>query len=351
MVPHPPPYTPNPPTSTHGNWRFKKLDLPLFDGVNPDGWILRAERYFRFYRLEETEKVEAAVVALEGDALLWFQWENGRSFRWEELKGLLLRQFRPAAAGSLHEQWLAHEQEGSVVEYRRRFIELLAPLEGIPEEVAKCQFINKLNGDIRAEVRLLNPSTLDMAMDMAVKAEDKLKWAGPRKINLTQNRPQNSLATHSAYLQPTPTSYRTHTQSYNKPNNQTYQPSQNGSNNFSNRSTATSHNFPARNFPITNPMRGSGEVRRLSEKEMQQKREKGLCFRCDEKWNVGHRCRRRELSVLVCAEEEGDEVEALLGDTEVEEVREDATIENQPEISLNSVGNQYTEDNENAGTD
>lgn len=98
-------------------------------------------------------------------------------------------------------------------------------------------------------------------------------------------------------------------------------------------------------------MRGSGEVRRLSEKEMQQKREKGLCFRCDEKWNVGHRCRRRELSVLVCAEEEGDEVEALLGDTEVEEVREDATIENQPEISLNSVGNQYTEDNENAGTD
>lgn len=55
------------------NWRFKKLDMPGFDGNNPDGWILRAERYHNFYRLTEEDKLEAAVVALEGDALLWFQ--------------------------------------------------------------------------------------------------------------------------------------------------------------------------------------------------------------------------------------------------------------------------------------
>lgn len=59
-------------------WRNKKLDLATFDGNNPDGWILRAQRYFRFYRLSEEDKVEAAVVSLEGDALLWFQWEHGR---------------------------------------------------------------------------------------------------------------------------------------------------------------------------------------------------------------------------------------------------------------------------------
>lgn len=60
------------------NWRYKRLDLPLFDGTNPDGWILRAERYFNFYKLSEEEKVEATVVALEGQALIWFQWENRR---------------------------------------------------------------------------------------------------------------------------------------------------------------------------------------------------------------------------------------------------------------------------------
>lgn len=52
-----------------GNWRYKRLDLPTFDGSNPDGWVLRAERYFDFYRLDEKEKLEAAVVALDGDAL------------------------------------------------------------------------------------------------------------------------------------------------------------------------------------------------------------------------------------------------------------------------------------------
>lgn len=52
------------------NWRFRKLDMPLFDGVNLDGWILKAERYFNFYRLNEGDKLEATIVALEGDALL-----------------------------------------------------------------------------------------------------------------------------------------------------------------------------------------------------------------------------------------------------------------------------------------
>lgn len=59
--------------SNGGNWRYRKLDLPVFEGNNPDGWILRAERYFSFYRLNEEEKLEAAVVGLDGEALLWYQ--------------------------------------------------------------------------------------------------------------------------------------------------------------------------------------------------------------------------------------------------------------------------------------
>lgn len=119
-----------------GNWRFKKLDLPLFTGANPDGWILQAGQYFKFHRLTEDERVEAAVVAFEGDALLWFQWEDDRRqiMGWEELKMMILRQFRPTFAGSLHEQWLNHRQTGNmgVIEYWRKFIELVAPLGNLP---------------------------------------------------------------------------------------------------------------------------------------------------------------------------------------------------------------------------
>lgn len=41
--------------SGNENWKLRKLDLPIFDGTNPHGWILRAERLFHFYRLNEED--------------------------------------------------------------------------------------------------------------------------------------------------------------------------------------------------------------------------------------------------------------------------------------------------------
>lgn len=29
------------PNMGQGNWRYRKLDMPIFDGTDPDGWILR----------------------------------------------------------------------------------------------------------------------------------------------------------------------------------------------------------------------------------------------------------------------------------------------------------------------
>lgn len=90
-----------------GRWKTKKLDLPIFSGPNPDGWIIKAERFFEFYGLTEAKRVEVAVVSLDGD---WYQWEHKRRpiRSWEEMKGLLLRDFRLSANWSLHEQWMRH---------------------------------------------------------------------------------------------------------------------------------------------------------------------------------------------------------------------------------------------------
>lgn len=169
----------------HSNWRLRKLDLPLFDGKNPDGWILRAERFFHFYRLTAEDQLEAAVVALDGDALLWYQWEHRRHplLTWDALKKLILRRFRTTATGTLHEQWLAHQQTGTVADYRRRFIELLAPIEGVHEEIATGQYINGLKEDIRVEVRILDPITLDQAMELSMRIDEKLKLSPRPKSN------------------------------------------------------------------------------------------------------------------------------------------------------------------------
>ena len=74
------------------NWKYKKLDMPLLNGENPDRWILRAEHFGKFYGLTEEEKVEVAVVAFEGNALLWYQWEQSRQpiNGWGEMKNMLL---------------------------------------------------------------------------------------------------------------------------------------------------------------------------------------------------------------------------------------------------------------------
>nr|KAJ0228165.1 hypothetical protein LSAT_V11C100046520 [Lactuca sativa] len=268
------------------NWRFRKLDMPLFDGENPDGWILRAERYFNFYRLSEADKMEAAVVALEGDALLWYQWEHTRRpvTRWDEMKSLLLRQFRPGTAGTLHQQWLALIQSGSVLEYQRAFIELLAPLNNIPDDITLGHFINGLQEEIRSEVQLLSPISVEQAMTLAIKVERKLNSQLHRKSSLSTVTPRTNT---SGTLSGTPLI---------TPLKTTY---------FPPRSSTVPTHTPA--VSIKNPSKPGGEVRRLSDKELQYKRSKGLCFRCDEKWSAGHQCKRKELSVLLMQEEETGE--------------------------------------------
>ncbi|XP_074328452.1 uncharacterized protein LOC141666362 [Apium graveolens] len=291
-------------------------------GVNPDGWILRAERYFKFYRLTEEEQVEAAVVSLDGDALLWYQWEHGRRpiHRWEELKGMLLRQFRPTSAGSLHEQWLDHYQTTDVVEYRRRFIELMAPLGSIPEEIAKGQYLAGLKDDVKAEVRLLGPRSLDHAMDLSVKVEEKLR-AGPNV-----KRAGSFMSSHSG---------SSNFSSF-KSQNMSVSPSTRTSSIVSHTSSSPSMTptHTSSTFPVAKPI---GAVRKLSDKELQAKRAKGECFRCDEKWSAGHRCKNRELSVILLHGDEGDDEisDIFEGVPVTDEIPECETV--RPEISLNSV--------------
>lgn len=71
---------------------------------------------------------------------------------------------------------MALKQEGSVADYKWKYVELAAPLDGIPEEVLHSRFINGLEASIRAELRLMNPINLSEAMETAMKIEVKNHW-------------------------------------------------------------------------------------------------------------------------------------------------------------------------------
>lgn len=62
--------------------------------------------------------MEAAVVAFDGDALLWFQYENDRRplRTWEEMKSMLLRRFRSNVVGTLNEQWSDKRDRWPIIE-------------------------------------------------------------------------------------------------------------------------------------------------------------------------------------------------------------------------------------------
>lgn len=50
--------------------QFRKLEILVFEGVNPYGWLHQVEQYF-VNRLSELEKLDATLLCLDGVALHW----------------------------------------------------------------------------------------------------------------------------------------------------------------------------------------------------------------------------------------------------------------------------------------
>ncbi|XP_056686977.1 uncharacterized protein [Spinacia oleracea] len=326
-----------------GHWKYRKLDMPLFEGSDPDGWILRGEKYFDFYKLSETEKMDAAVVSMEGDALRWFTFESRRRpmRTWPELKARVLAKYRPTNAGTLHEQWLATTQTTTVAEYMRKFIDLVSPLDDVPESILLGQFINGLKEDIKSEIRVLNPYTLDQAMDLATRVEERNRVRRNGYANhksgqfsyfsrgpIASNPPPTTSGAQNQILNPShynpmskPTTFKT--------------PTPSGSYGSSPNTNPVN---PTRSISVNSRNSGTVETKRLTERELQEKKAKGLCFRCDERWGIGHQCKRKEMSVILIDEEDDDggELDGELG-------REFQSMEMPPEeespavLSINSI--------------
>ena len=44
----------------------RRLELPVFEGIDPNGWIFLAERYFDINGLRADERLRATMVCMEG---------------------------------------------------------------------------------------------------------------------------------------------------------------------------------------------------------------------------------------------------------------------------------------------
>ena len=124
--------------------KFKKVEMPIFNGDDPDSWLFRAERYFQIHKLTDFEKMTVATISFEGPALNWYrsQEERDKFADWANLKERVLIRFRSTREGSLYGRFLRIQQTTTVEEYRNLFDKLVAPLSDLADKVVKrrsCQ--------------------------------------------------------------------------------------------------------------------------------------------------------------------------------------------------------------------
>ncbi|KAD4585120.1 hypothetical protein E3N88_22721 [Mikania micrantha] len=154
---------------------YNKIDFPVFTGGDPRGWLLKAEKYFRYYQIPDEEKVEIASMYLEGDALDLYSWlSNDQPITfWEELVQAFTKNFGPAEYQNPDEFLCGIKQMGTVQEYRQEFAKRSSRVSNWSDHCLLGVFLNGLKDELKSDVRIHKPRTVSNAMSLALECDDK----------------------------------------------------------------------------------------------------------------------------------------------------------------------------------
>ena len=238
-----------------------KLDVPRFDGTDALGWIFKINQYFKYHGTPEYDRLTIASFYMEGRALAWFQWmtSNGQFTSWPVFLQALQNRFAPSQYEDPTGTLCKLMQKGSVASYLSEFEDLANRVVGIPPAFLLSCFISGLIPEIRREVQAHQPLTLSQAAGLARLQEEKLGDLRPPPSTMRSRPP--SLSSSSFSPRPQPLSPLSPSPSAIRP--------------------------PPPQPSPTQPFK------RLTSEEIASRRERGLCFSCDEKYHRGHRCASR----------------------------------------------------------
>ncbi|CAA7051697.1 unnamed protein product [Microthlaspi erraticum] len=81
---------------------LKNVEMPVFDGRLPYGWISRVERFFQLGHYAEKEKLALVALHLEGSVLNWFygEMEKAPISNWSQFRNIFLVRFAPVMSCS-----------------------------------------------------------------------------------------------------------------------------------------------------------------------------------------------------------------------------------------------------------
>ncbi|KAJ9553590.1 LOW QUALITY PROTEIN: hypothetical protein OSB04_017635 [Centaurea solstitialis] len=286
-----PPKMPQYPLAT----KLSKCELNDFNGEDPLCWIFNAERYISFYSIPDEQRVDIAGFRMEGQAAHWFQWmyQNRQLSSWNTLVRAIEVCFGPSVYTNHQATLFKLTQIGTVAEYQSEFERISNRIEELPPSSILACFISVLKQAIQTELVPFQPADLTTAIALA------------RHIEAKMNTPSLPIPRYPSI----------------KPN-------------LIIPTVTPSNRPPLLTLPPIPAPQGSPKLtrtRRLTSSEMQQRREKGLCYFCDERFKPGHRCNPRQ-SLLVL--EEMEENENLIDEKEDPAVELTQGI---PEISLHAL--------------
>ncbi|CAA0810863.1 Unknown protein, partial [Striga hermonthica] len=251
-----------------------RITLSTFNGNNPEAWLNRAVQYFDLNETEGRDRVRYAAYYLDGEANVWWQWltsvyrSRQRVIRWNDFERELLTCFGSSDYHNYHEALSRIRQTGSLRDYLKEFERLACRVQGWPETALVGTFIGGLKYDLAAEVRLERPESMHAAMEVARRREDHLVatrrgWADARYPETRRTQPDASDMVPSGQ--------------------------------------------PPDNSRLTNSTRPP--VKHLTLEEIKRRREKGLCFKCEERFTPGHQCKQAFVIHVIDPNEEEPEVE------------------------------------------
>lgn len=203
---------------------------------------------------------------------MWM-FRNGFITSWQALLQALETRFAPTYYEDPKGALFKLTQRGSVNDYLLEFERLANRIVGLPSSSLLSCFISGLSPEIRREVLALQPISLPQAIALAKLQEDKV-----------EDRCR---------------SYR------GKPNNSAISPSSS--------STTTT---PASSTPLL-PTPPKMHFKKLNSEEIAARREKGLCYNCDDKWGPNHKCKARFFFIVAEEDEEPHDPEPPIADLSV----------------------------------
>ncbi|XP_026442759.1 uncharacterized protein LOC113342415 [Papaver somniferum] len=304
--------------------RVPKLDFPRFDGDNPRGWIQKYECFFWLHNIDESRRVDIAAIYLDGKADKWFlNFQVGQTrITWFEFAhGICIRFENPMEEnfiGSFNKLVQINFVEEYFEEFESLKALMLANNPSLTKHYFIMSFISGLKEELRNSVAMFYPKSLATTFSLARMEEQKHHTVATKSIRTNSSSFTNSRAFSTTTFPPKPisTSYITSKSTPTTPKSYSPTPLKTSS---------------------TNPI-----IKRLTPEKMRIRRDKGLCYNCDEVYALGHKCKGRQQLFMVQTENFDSQ------DTEVEdEVFEEAVespVESDMEISLHALTGTTTGD-------